>query len=229
MLAVKGVLFRYKKGSSVCHRLPAPVKFVLVLCAAIAVMFLPLFGVCTGIVFMVIFACLCGFSLREQCVNIKPACYYAVFLFGVNIVANLSAGSATGGDWLHIVVPRAEYILYAVRLCLVMQLSALLFQTTTSLEIKETLCTIETGVRVTLRKLPFGQKIAPDVKLGKQAALMISFIPALFELWEKLNRAYRARGGRGGFTKYRILLIALFALSFHHAAEKAKAFAAREV
>jgi energy-coupling factor transporter transmembrane protein EcfT len=109
-----------------------------------------------------------------------------------------------------------------------MQLSALLFRTTTSIEIKETLCAIETGIRAVLRKLPFGQRIAPDVKLGKQAALMISFIPALFELWEKLNRAYRARGGKGGFTKYRILLIALIALSFHHAAEKAKAFAARE-
>jgi biotin transport system permease protein/energy-coupling factor transport system permease protein len=240
MLAMKErtMLFRYKRGSSICHRLPALIKFVLMLCAAITVMFLPLLGVCAGIIFMVILASFCGFTVREQCADIKPACYYAFFLFIVNITANLYTGGAINSgainngtanrDWLHIITPRADYVLYAVRLCLVMQLSALLFRTTTSIEIKETLCAIETGVRTAIRALPAAPKIAPDAKLGKQAALMISFIPALFELWEKLNRAYRARGSRGGFAKYRILLTALFALSFHYAAEKAKALAARE-
>jgi biotin transport system permease protein/energy-coupling factor transport system permease protein len=228
------VIFRYKRGRSVCHRLPAPVKLALMLCVAVTVMVLPLAAVCAGIALTAVLAGLCRFTLREQCADIKPACYYALFLFAVSFAANLYAARETGlgRDWLHAAFPRADYVLYAARLCLVMQLSALLFRTTTSLQIKETLSAAETAVRVALKKLPFArkttQRIAPDAKLAKHAALMLSFIPALFEIWEKLNRAYRARDGRGGLKKYRILLVALFALSFHYAAEKARALAARE-
>ncbi|MDR1096165.1 MAG: energy-coupling factor transporter transmembrane protein EcfT [Spirochaetaceae bacterium] len=227
------VVFRYKRGRSVCHRLPAPVKLALMLCVAVTVMFLPLTAVCAGIVLSAVFAGLCRFTLREQCADIKPACYYALFLFAVNFAANLYAARATGPgrDWLRAALPRADYVLYAARLCLVMQLSALLFRTTTSLQIKETLSAAEAAVRAALKKLPFArksaQRIAPDAKWAQHAALMLNFIPVLFEIWEKLNRAYRARDGRGGLKKYRILLIALFALSFHCASEKARALAAR--
>jgi biotin transport system permease protein/energy-coupling factor transport system permease protein len=222
----RSVIFRYKRGNSVCHRLPAPLKLALMLCAGVTVMFLPLSAVCAGIALMAALARCCRFTLREQCADIKPACYYAFFLFIINLAACLYAGIPGGGlgrDWL-----RADYVLYAMRLGLVMQLSALLFRTTTSIEIKETIATIETGIRMAVRKLPFARTIDPNAKLAKYAALMINFIPALFELWEKLNRAYQARCGRGGPKKYRILLIALFSLSFHYASEKAKALAARE-
>jgi biotin transport system permease protein/energy-coupling factor transport system permease protein len=224
------VVFRYKRGRSVCHRLPAPVKLALMLCVAVTVMLLPLTAVCAGIALTAVLAGLCRFTLREQCADIKPACYYALFLFAVNFAANLYAARATGPgrDWLRAALPRADYVLYAARLCFVMQLSALLFRTTTSLQIKETLSAAETAVRAALKKLPFARKITPDAKWAKHAALMLNFIPALFEIWEKLNRAYRARDGRGGLKKYRILLVALFALSFHCASEKARALAARE-
>jgi biotin transport system permease protein/energy-coupling factor transport system permease protein len=229
------VVFRYKRGRSVCHRLPAPVKLALMLCAAVTVMLLPLPAVCAGIAATAVFAGFCRFTLREQCADIKPACYYALFLFAVNFAASLYAVRETPvsvSGWFHAALPRADYVLYAVRLCLVMQLSALLFRTTTSIQIKETLCAAETAVRAAIKKLPFArkitQRIAPDAKLANHAALMLNFIPVLFEIWEKLNRAYRARDGRGGLKKYRTLLVALFALSFHCACEKARALAARE-
>ena len=228
-------VFRYKRGRSVCHRLPVPVKFALMLCAALAVMFIPLYAVCTGIALTAAFAFACGFTPKEQAADIRPALYYAAFLFVLNITANLYALSAsdagparTPADIAAIAVPNAAYILYAVRLTLVMQISALLFRTTTSIEIKKTLCAAEIRVRSLLRKCPLAKNLPPDARWGKNAALMISFIPALFELWEKLNRAYRARGGKSGLKKYRVLLVALIALSFHHASQKALALAARE-
>jgi biotin transport system permease protein/energy-coupling factor transport system permease protein len=228
----RAVVFRYKRGKSVLHRLPASVKLALTLCASFSVMALPLPAVCAAIALMAALAFTSGFTLREQCADIKPACYYALFLIVINIAAGLSSGGTTGRDWQGIVIPRADYILYMARLCLVMQISALLFRTTTTIEIKETVCMIETGIRMMIKRLPLTRNLArnlsPDAKFGKNAALMLSFIPALFDLWEKLNRAYRARGGRGGLKKYRVLLIALFSLSFHHASEKAKALAARE-
>jgi energy-coupling factor transporter transmembrane protein EcfT len=237
----RAAIFRYKKGSSIYHRLPAPVKFALTLCASIIVMFLPLYAICAGTVFMAVFASVCGFTLREQRADIKPAIYYALFLFALNIAANLYtlcvsadafADSLDGtfrSGIAAVMVPPLAYIRYAARLLLVMQFSALLFRTTTSIEIKETLCAAETGIRTVMRNFPLARNITMDAKIGKSAALMISFIPALFEIWEKLNRAYQARYGRGGLKKYRILLTALAALSFHHASEKAKALAAREI
>jgi biotin transport system permease protein/energy-coupling factor transport system permease protein len=230
-------VFRYKKGSSLCHRLPAPVKFVLMLCAALVVMFLPLYAVCAGIVLMAAFAFACGFTPKEQAADMKPALYYAAFLFMLSAAASLfSALNANlardPANIAGMAVPAAkagaEYVLYAARLALVMQLSALFFRTTTSIEIKKTLCAVEILVRSFIRRCPLAKNISPDARWGKSAALMISFIPTLFELWEKLNRAYRARGGRGGLKKYRVLLVALIALSFHHASQKAQALAARE-
>jgi energy-coupling factor transporter transmembrane protein EcfT len=109
-----------------------------------------------------------------------------------------------------------------------MQLSALFFRTTTSIEIKEAIRGLETNIRGAIRTLPFGKRVSPRAKFGASLALTISFIPELFGLWEGLNRAYRARGGRGGLKKARVLLIALFSLSFSRADKKARALAARD-
>jgi energy-coupling factor transporter transmembrane protein EcfT len=110
-----------------------------------------------------------------------------------------------------------------------MQLSALLFRTTTSIETKEAISALETGIRAAVKRLPFANSISTRPKFGTVIALTINFIPALFEIWDKLNRAYKARGGRRGMKKVRVLLVALFALSFHYAEKKARALAAREL
>ncbi|MDR1288161.1 MAG: energy-coupling factor transporter transmembrane protein EcfT [Treponema sp.] len=133
------------------------------------------------------------------------------------------------GETAAIFYPDYDYGFYIVRLFLVMQLSALLFRTTTSIEIKEAVCAGETGIRAGIRRLPFAKTISPKAKLGTSAALMMNFVPALFELWSKLNRAYRARGGKRGLKQFRVLFVALIALSFHYAQEKARALAAREI
>jgi biotin transport system permease protein/energy-coupling factor transport system permease protein len=230
-------IFRYKRGLSVCHRLPASAKCALMLCAAITVMLLPLPAVCAGIALTAAFAFACGLTPREQAADLKPALYYAAFLFLLNIAANLSALFAPDAapirglaDIARIAVPApgGGYARYAARLALVMQLSALFFRTTTSIEMKKTLCAAEIRVRSLLRKCPLAKNLPPDARWGRSAALMLSFIPALFETWEKLNRAYRARGGGRSLRKYRVLLVALIALSFHHAAQKAQAVALRE-
>jgi energy-coupling factor transporter transmembrane protein EcfT len=230
-------IFRYKKGRSICHRLPVPIKFALMLCAAFTVMALPLYAVCALIALMAVFASVCGFTPKELAADMKPAFYYAAFLFMLIIAANLSALFASDAapprdlaDIARIAVPApgSGYALYAARLAFVMQLSALFFRTTTSIEIKKTLCAVEIRVRSSLRKCPLAKNLSPDARWGKGAALMLSFIPDLFETGEKLNRAYQARGGgRSGLRKYRILLIALIALSFHHASQKAVALEAR--
>jgi biotin transport system permease protein/energy-coupling factor transport system permease protein len=228
----KAIVFRYRKGNSILHRLPALIKLFALVSLAINIMFLPLYVVCAGIILLVIPALLCGFSVRERFTDIKPALFYAFFLYLISVFTNLSSTGFIGvssGDFIKILHPNDEYGLYMLRLILVMQLSSLLLRTTTSIEIKEAMCNVEIAIRRALRTLPFAKNISLAAKFGTSAALMISFIPVLFELWDKLNRAYRARGGKGGLTQFRVLLVALIALSFHYAEGKARALLAREL
>jgi energy-coupling factor transporter transmembrane protein EcfT len=195
-------------------------------------MFLPLYAAYAGIILLVIFSFLCGFTPTEQLTDIKPVLFYALFLYMIGIFTGLSSffsGLLKPEDFAKIFYPGYKYALYIVRLFLIMQLSAFFFRTTTSIEIKEALCAGELYIRSRIQKLPFTKNISLRPKLGTGAALMMSFIPALFELWNDLNRSYRARGGKKGLKKIRVLLVALIALSFHYAHEKAKALAAREV
>jgi energy-coupling factor transporter transmembrane protein EcfT len=236
----RALVFQYRQGKSILHRIPALPKLVLVLSFAVILMFLPFYALCGGIPAALILAFICGFTPREQLADIKPVLFYTAFLYLINIFSHLSALSFTvpaegnPGPELRralaaIFYPDLEYRLYILRLLLVMQLSALFFRTTTSTEIKGAIRGLETNIRRGIKKLPFTKNVSPRAKFGLSLALTLSFIPELFGLWERLNRAYKARGGRGGLKKARILLIALFSLSFSYAEKKARALSARNI
>jgi energy-coupling factor transporter transmembrane protein EcfT len=236
----RALVFQYRKGRSILHRIPALPKLALVLSFAVILMFLPLYAAGGGIPAAAILAFIGGFSLREQLADIKPVLFYTAFLYLINLFSRLPSldfAALAGGNFspearpalAAILFPGPEYRLYILRLLLVMQLSALFFRTTTSIETKGAICGLETKIRKGIKKLPFMKNISTRAKFGASLALTISFIPELFEIWERLNRAYRARGGRGGLKKIRVLLIALFSLSFSWADKKARALSARSI
>jgi energy-coupling factor transporter transmembrane protein EcfT len=236
----RALVFQYRQGGSILHRIPALPKLALVLSFTGILMFLPFYTIGWGILAAAILAFTCGFSLREQLTDIKPVLFYTAFLYLINIFSHLPSVNfavLTGGNFspearralAAIFYPDLEYRLYILRLLLVMQLSALFFRTTTSIEIKGAIRGFETNIRGAVKKLPFTKKVSPEAKFGLSLTLTLSFIPELFGLWERLNRAYKARGGRGGLKKARVLLIALFSLSFSWADKKARALAARNI
>jgi biotin transport system permease protein/energy-coupling factor transport system permease protein len=235
----RAIVFHYRIGLSLPYRVPALPKLALVLSFAVTLMFLPFYVLCGGIPAMAILAFLCGFRLREQLADVKPVLFYAAFLYLINIFSHLPSASLAvpaGGFrpelrrmLAGLFYPDLEYRLYILRLLLVMQLSALFFRTTTSIEIKEAIRGLETAIRRRIKKLPFMKNISAQAKFGASLALTISFIPELFGLWERLNLAYRARGSKGGLKKIRVLLIALFSLSFSYAEKKARALASRNI
>jgi biotin transport system permease protein/energy-coupling factor transport system permease protein len=216
----RAVLFQYRGGRSILHRIPALPKLALSLSLSLGIMFLPFYALCGAVPVPAILAFICGFSFREQFADVKPVLFYAAFLFLVNIFSGLPSPGFN--------VFKFEYLLYILRLLLVMQLSALFFRTTPSTGIKSAVCGLEADIRGAVKKLPFAKNISREAKFGTSLALTVSFIPELFGLWERLNRAYKARNGKGGIKKFRVLLIALFSLSFSYAEKKARALAARE-
>jgi energy-coupling factor transporter transmembrane protein EcfT len=70
-----------------------------------------------------------------------------------------------------------------------LQVSALLFRTTTSIEMKYGIETIERAARSVLH-------VSQEPRFAPSVALFIGFIPEVFELWQKLDMAWRARGGK---------------------------------
>jgi biotin transport system permease protein/energy-coupling factor transport system permease protein len=217
----RAVLFQYRGGRSILHRIPVLPKLAMVLSLSLMVMFLPFYAVCVAVPVSAVLACVCGFSFREQFADVKPVLFYAVFLFMVSIFSGLPS--------LDFSVFKPEYFLYILRLLLVMQLSSLFFRTTPSTGIKSAICGLEAGIRRIIKKLPLAKNISTEAEFGTSLALTVSFIPELFGLWDRLNRAYKARNGGRGVKKIHVLLIALFSLSFSYAEKKARALAARNI
>jgi biotin transport system permease protein len=167
-------------------------------------MYLPSLWLGVGILFCVLIAFLCGLSLQDQITDFKPAFFYAVLMYALSVFSNLidNFRLTPENQFFTVLIPNLEYLRITLRLVLIVQISALLFRTTSSLEIREV-------VRLEI------------------LSLFLSFIPEIFKIWTSVNTAWKARGGKEGFGKIKTLMFVLISLSFEKAALKANALAAR--
>ena len=172
-----------------------------------------------GILAAIITAFICGFALHEQLTDLKPASLYALLMYVLSVFSNIfeNWGSLT----FIIFFPAFEFLRIALRLVLIIQLSALLFRTTSSMEIREGLGFIEQFVRRMFR-------ISSRFRFTESHSLFLCFIPEIFETWFNINLAWKARGGKNGLKKISTLVFILITLSFEKAAVKAKAMDARK-
>jgi len=162
------LVFQYKRGRSFLHRIPALPKLAALLSLTITIMFLPAYAICVSIGIMAGIAFLCGFTIREQFTDIRPALLYAVFLYLISMVSVLLSLGGTAFTYSHLkmlLYPNYDYLRYVLRLFLIMQLSALLFRTTTSIETKEAICAIEKAVLSTVKKLSPCKNISLKTKI----------------------------------------------------------------
>jgi len=229
-MVMKQAVFKYKTIKGPLHKLPAMVKlFVLLPLSGFCLSFSPLW-LGTGIIFLILTAFFCGFTLREQLTDLKPAAFYAFFMYALSVFSTLLE------DWRAITVqtlttaliPREDFSRIALSLAVVLQLSALLFRTTSSVEIREGLFAIERFFRLIFSRLPFfGKRVSPHPRFAQNITLFLCFIPEIFQIWSNIDLAWKARGGKQGWARIKILCFALISLSFEKAAMKAKALEAR--
>jgi hypothetical protein len=206
-------------------------KFFLFLPLSVICMSLPSLYLAAGIIVAAITASLCKFTLREQLTDFKPAAFYASLMYGLSVFSTLfeNWGSmplpALASAAL---LPRADFLRAVLRLTLVVQLSALLFRTTSSIEIREALVNLERRIRLILKHLPLlGKAISTRPRFLQNISLFLSFIPEIFETWTAFDLAWKARGGKQGTAKIKTLVFVLITLSFEKAALKARALEAR--
>jgi biotin transport system permease protein len=125
-------------------------------------------------------------------------------MYALSVFSNCldNPGLIPSDKFFTLLIPRGEYMRISLRLVLVVQISALLFRTTSPLEIRNV-------VRLEL------------------VSLFLCFIPEIFKIWTSVNLAWKARGGREGLVKIRPLVFILISISFEKAAQKSKALSAR--
>jgi len=230
-MVMKQLVFKYKTVKGLLHKLPAMLKLFILL---------PLSGLClsasplmlgVGIIFLILTAFLCRFTLCEQLTDIKPAAIYALLMYALSLFSTLIEkwNEVMIENLTAALIPRQDFLQIALSLAVVMQLSALFFRTTSSMEIRESLLTIERFLRSVFSHLPFfGKHISPNPRLAQSITLFLCFIPEIFQTWSSINLAWKARGGKQGWKKIKTTVFVLITLSFEKASVKEKALAARD-
>jgi energy-coupling factor transporter transmembrane protein EcfT len=153
-----------------------------------------------------------------------------VFLYVVQVIAGFTASRGAPAIPVRaILMPGAAFIHTFFTIIILVQLSLLFFKTTTSTELRDALSIIEEKIRRTAQKIPlFGRRVSAQAHAAKTFAVFLSCIPTVFEAWNRIDRAWRARGGKNGIAKMRALLPVFLSVCLHEASQKARALAARE-
>ena len=233
-------LFRYKTVKGHLHKLPPLLKLFMLLPLSVFCLYLLPVWLAAGSILAVFTAFLCKFTLQEQAADIKPAFFYAALMYALSIFSNLieifinfhltpAVLLETQDFSAAILAPNFDYLKTAMRLLLMVQLCAIFFRTTSSLEIRESLLSIERFIRRLLSNTPiFGKWISQTPRYSHSVSLFLSSIPDIFSTWTALSLSWKARGGKKGIFQIKTLVFLLILKSFENAAVKAKALEARE-
>jgi len=185
-MAVK--LFCYRRGNSVLHKIPALIKilFMIVFCVTCftggqmetteeilqkSVFFQLLY--CSCICILLFFL---GKGKLSTVLQMKWILWFGLFVTVFKIYPDWKNGLLSGG-------------LYTVRFFFASFACQLIFETTSSLEIREAFEAVHKAV---CRILPFMKKF----NLAFVISLAVTFIPEVFEKWNTVRLASRARKGK---------------------------------
>ena len=217
-------LFSYKPGTSFVHAIPAWAKILFVPVLNVVIF---RFGRNVPLFLLAAQSALCfslRFSLREQLSDLRPVLFYAVCLCALNAVA-VAAAAVAGAIPLSAeslasaaknAVRNEETAELLVKFAVCVQSASILFKTSTSLQLREGIETIERTAR---RFLPCRK----EAVFAETVSFFINFIPAVAKIWSQLRRAWLVRGGGTGVPMYRALLPVLFLECLEHALNTARA------
>ena len=211
--------FSYKNGSSPLHKCPPAIKLVLIPIISIVFLFLPPLFICIFAITQFFIACTLRFSLREQFKDLKPVFLYAAMLFIFQLILNLSNGTFSFQDsfsWQN----NKETIFALIKLLSFFQSSSLLFRTTTSLELRDGISTIESEIRKIFQ-------LKNKNNFTNAIFLFLNFIPIVSKIWQESKKAYLARGGKRNLKMYFTLLPVLFSVGIKKAYNQARALEIR--
>lgn len=210
---MKTTAFSYKQGSSFLHKCPALIKIIFIPLLSILIFKLPPFFALSVFTIQLILAFYLKFTIREQLSNLRAVLYYAIFLIAAKFIGQLAAAKSLPHDFTSLqTFFQSEKETWALlfRLLCLMQSASLLFKTSTTLQIRESLTALHLPV------------------LSELLSLFICFIPQVSKNWQQAERAWLARGGRKNLRMFIVLLPVFFSVSMKDAYNTARALTIRK-
>ena len=217
-------LFTYKKRNGFLYKTPSWLKIISMVAATIMFFY---FGTKEFIVILsitILLSLFHGFSFAELAKDFSYILLYGIFLYLAAILDNINQTTFPTENPFFMFIPSKQIVEITCRLSATFFLASLLFKTTSPLQLKQGFSQIEMFLRKMIAFIPkVGKKIKPYPKTTESLANVIAFIPQVFQIWNKLDLAWKARGGKNGFKKICKIMPALFSVSMGKAVETSKA------
>ena len=222
--------FHYKTQPTILHKIPAWIKIILILVLAFVAFYLPV-SVCLIVypLLLLFSAIVLKFSFSEIYSDAKPTIAYVVLLYVATILLNLATHFSNleypVAHWSdvytgmsRIFIPNLTYLPLLAHLALSLEITSLVYRTTSHGQFKDGFSTIEAFIT---------RKEATPV--SDTLALALSFIPRISTFWNRLSRAWISRGGRDSVKKAFVLFPKLFHVAMREGYEKSLAIQNRSL
>ena len=193
-------LFEYRSASSFLHKCDARIKIVALFVLGCAVFLLPRNAVIVCIAIFFAFSPVIRFPIKEIFFSLKAILYYALVLYISSILSALFAHAS----FPTMFIPSEHDILILCRLALAFLIANAIYRTTSPLELREALESIEKGAVRLCRKKAEQRRLF----FSESLSLLIVLIPEVFDVWQTVFRAWKARCGKKGVR----MIITLFPL-----------------
>ena len=155
-------LFGYRSGSSFLHKCDARIKLVSLFVLGTFVFILPRNAAIACIAIFFVLSPVIRFPLKEIFLSLKPLVYYALILYSSSIVSVLFAHAPFPLPF----IPSERDIVILCRLALAFLIANAVYRTTSPLELREAVESIERGVvrifrqRAEYRRLLFSESLS---------------------------------------------------------------------
>ena len=191
-------LFGYRSGSSFLHKCDARIKLVSLFVLGTFVFILPRNAALACIALFFALSPVIRFPMKEILSSLKPLVYYALILYSSSIVSAFFAHAPFPLPF----IPSERDIVILCRLALAFLIANAVYRTTSPLELREAVESIERGVVRILRKKTEYRRLL----FSESLSLLIVLIPEVFDVWQAVFRAWKARRGKKGIR----MIITLF-------------------
>ncbi len=220
---MKEAIFSYNKRDSLIHKTPAILKLLILFCIPLITYFTPLVYHAGLFALAIILLLLAQIPLKSFLRDLKPIIYYCIFILIIDVLtillfdktpmpistelsAELEESVSPTLNFFTILKEKGNFLLMS-RLVVSMAYTSIFFRTTSHLEMRQSLEKIESCITFGHSKLTF----------SKAFALFLNFLPQLFAIWNSLDLAWRARGGKRTVRKIIALLPVFISLSLKKA------------
>ena len=213
-------ILSYNKRNSLLHKTPAIIKLLILFCIPLVTYFTPLAYQLGLFALAFLLVLVAKIPLKNFFHDLKPIAYYCLFIAIIDVLTILlfdktpmpisteleeSAISPTIG-FFNVLLEKGNYLLMS-RLVVSMAYTSIFFRSTSHLEMRQSLEKIESFITFGHSKLTF----------SKAFALFLNFLPQLFAIWNSLDLAWKARGGKRTPRKIIVLLPVFISLCLRKA------------